>query len=1012
MKQLLKGVIAASPDSFILPNLWTKHGGLVRSTFATEDEQFRSLLDGLDRRNMVLQGSGTESELTPRRRLIKLLDSTISGPFTTELPQQSWDLHADKEMLARTLLKWSTSLRRPGTEKIFVAVRILRFWSKLGLDTTEAILHFIEPEVCDINCNKTAFYQIVSELARSQHFSTSRYLQWLIARGGIYDASDVLEDGPCATRLVAELPTHNLSERICDLRATLLSRADFMIDEEEDHTRVCMISMNRTLLGMQGYGDIDLEDGNFGVGSVEELLSRASRTNKSEIGLWLRQKVKIQMDQAAIPHLEEWENATVKSGMASISLSDFNAVKRYLGLIDDFSMLADVLKLVSSSSNAEVLASCADSINLHLNEFAAIGALKNLFDLLMGRIRSFTEELDFVPRVLLVSLSDLASRLPEQRLVAQHLSNELALSDRKTAADACSPVSDHMALMQTAESDFTDEIEKVLASGNSMDKQTLERLFQKIVLRLEESFDKSPEKQRSCGLLLTRLKTFDAESFNILMNTWVSRFLQLNKRPSIIHILGPLISLGCLALLDVVTTLGSSPAKNFVPATSQEALSLVLPLSFVPEAMSIDEACRFSIMQSHLRTDSSRSVLRIVRQAMEGASDLDGSRLHGQDMHELLQRLVLADTDLVVRELIVPLLQNSKPTVLNVVNSAVDRLLLCNAPPTSITPEMILGLADDLSLPFCQVKLATMFSPDSAMSGIDAGSSERLEAFDTAIESAVTAGRTSWASIVPLLDISIAKHLRQRAASQFLSSIPLLKNLTSESADLQQRLTHAKNLLHIVGATAYSISEVPSTVPGPGSETPGALHNIWLILANTQVSSAIKDAIIATWLPLLLTFTAIHRHAFENTKAGNEQRGKTIIALSAIHLELESRVASTETTSSLGEQVYDLALYLVDSLPDEVRLQCIRALRDTTSIPRIQYLFSIATNPSEWLVLMQKERVIPGPVSHTASKNSVVEKERVTPFPLRRWEMLGEPTPNVGENDTSLSLTLFGARRG
>jgi mediator of RNA polymerase II transcription subunit 12 len=41
-----------------------------------------------------------------------------------------------------------------------------------------------------------------------------------------------------------------------------------------------------------------------------------------------------------------------------------------------------------------------------------------------------------------------------------------------------------------------------------------------------------------------------------------------------------------------------------------------------------------------------------------------------------------------------------------------------------------------------------------------------------------------------------------------------------------------------------------------------------------------------------------------------------------------------------------------------------------------------------------------------------MEREKVAPYPLRRWEMLGEPTPNIGENDTSLSLTLFGARKG
>ena len=37
--------------------------------------------------------------------------------------------------------------------------------------------------------------------------------------------------------------------------------------------------------------------------------------------------------------------------------------------------------------------------------------------------------------------------------------------------------------------------------------------------------------------------------------------------------------------------------------------------------------------------------------------------------------------------------------------------------------------------------------------------------------------------------------------------------------------------------------------------------------------------------------------------------------------------------------------------------------------------------------------------------------EKLSPFLFRRWEILSEPTPNVGENDTSLSLTLFDARK-
>ena len=37
--------------------------------------------------------------------------------------------------------------------------------------------------------------------------------------------------------------------------------------------------------------------------------------------------------------------------------------------------------------------------------------------------------------------------------------------------------------------------------------------------------------------------------------------------------------------------------------------------------------------------------------------------------------------------------------------------------------------------------------------------------------------------------------------------------------------------------------------------------------------------------------------------------------------------------------------------------------------------------------------------------------ERLTPFQFRRWEMLNEPTPNVGENDTAVDLGLFEARK-
>ncbi len=163
------------------------------------------------------------------------------------------------------------------------------------------------------------------------------------------------------------------------------------------------------------------------------------------------------------------------------------------------------------------------------------------------------------------------------------------------------------------------------------------------------------------------------------------------------------------------------------------------------------------------------------------------------------------------------------------------------------------------------------------------------------------------------------------------------------------------------------------------------------------------------WLPLLLSFTTIYTSAFEATKAGQENRAKAILALTAILLQMQALDTIKEDIKNLIEQTFDLALYLVDSLPEDMRQLCIRSLRDTISSHRISYLLSIAPNPTEWLVLSQKERILPPPGA--GGVESAVEKEKLVPFSLRRWEMLGEPTPNVGENDTSLSLTLFGARR-
>lgn len=1023
LKVLLKDLMSSNIQSFISPKMWKTHRDVLMTNLGSKDSRLDAVLSIIDRRNNRFIQAGNLKEPSPRRRLIALLDRSLFHPFSSDLLRLCWEVDEDKDLLVSTVLEWAASCHRPGHVKVYVAARLIRFWSKMGPDVTGSIFKFLDSATCQSSRRKSAFYHVVSELARSEHFSTPRYLQWLIARGGIYNSAELHVDGPASTRLLAELPLTNVSEGVIDLRTALLGRADLSIDDEEDQIQDCMVFMNRNLPGMQTRVDVGLEPIEYSTTSgLSELPSDLSRTIRSELGLWLRQKVKLQMVQPTIPPLEDWDDSPVKSGTSAISGSEFNTVRRYLEHLEDYSILADVLKIATTSNDVEVLASCSDTLNLHLETFAAIGALNDLFDVLMDRLRALTEENNSVLRTFLVSLSDLASRLPAQNNVAQQLARELARSDRKTAADACSPVSDHMAIVETAEVDFTDEIEKVLASGNSMDQATLERLFGRIILRLQASWEKSPEQQRSCALLLTRLRTFDAKQFDLLMAGWIHRILELQSRPSMMQVFGPLISFGCLALRDVVLSCDPSEKEadtGCLPtsAASMELLCLLVATCNFPDVMTHEETYRLRIKQSHMQKDFPLNILSVTCQAFADAySGTHAGSAHALEtktvlesapMYEIYQRLILRDPVGFSQQLAVPLLQCSGQETVAAINSVVDKMLLAGIITEPITTELLLNIADDFSLPFCQVKLASMLV---GQEGDEAGQSTHLADFDNAIESAVNAGKTSWASIIPLLDASTAQHLRRRADTQFLSLFPSPKAPSSDDLSTETRITRAENFLRLVGATAHSIS---TSTPDPGnaslaSEIVTALNGTWLLFANTQPPE-VRDATLSKWLPLLLSFMTIHVSAFEATKQGNENRAKVILALVAVLLQLQALDVPTPAIAALIEHTFDLALILADGLPEDLRLQCIRSLQDTTCNPQISYILSIAANPTEWLMLSQKEKapVIPG-----ANAAAPAEKEKLTPFVLRRWEMLGEPTPNVGENDTSLSLTLFGARRG
>lgn len=75
------------------------------------------------------------------------------------------------------------------------------------------------------------------------------------------------------------------------------------------------------------------------------------------------------------------------------------------------------------------------------------------------------------------------------------------------------------------------------------------------------------------------------------------------------------------------------------------------------------------------------------------------------------------------------------------------------------------------------------------------------------------------------------------------------------------------------------------------------------------------------------------------------------------------------------------------------------------ALPGQQQAISMATASS------QIAQALPTPSALTRAMGGAAQDTKYTPFVLRRWELMQDPTPNAGENDTSLSLQLFAARR-
>ncbi|PHH75612.1 hypothetical protein CDD80_2226 [Ophiocordyceps camponoti-rufipedis] len=1046
---LLKTLLRNNPESFVAPGLWPRHRDALKAFLAQDDGVSQDAWQRVNGRNARLLVASTASPPAGRQHLIKLFDSTIQGHYDRELAAKCLAVTDDRAELVKTLVEWATSVHRPGLAKIYVAVSLIKSWA--ATNATSVIVDLLDDVPPTDRLRKKAIFHLVSELVRGGLFSVPKYIKWLIGRGGLHDAAEIdPDDGPCSSRLLVELPIHCLSESQRSQRTNLLRRAGQYSTADEAKDMANALRCVDGSLGLsQHLGDADGASNKCL--SLPKLLRRVSHSSKavqSSIGAHLRDVLTPELLAKVEP-------------VAALSM--FSSARLVLETAQDFGCLSQVLKSHAAASDVDVLAACADTINSLLDVFLAMGTADGLFGSLSGRLKSLNREQAAGARPLLVALTSLARRLPHRSGIAQQLQRELAQSERSSAIDACSPVSDSMAL--NGESEVSEQIDKLLASGNTVDPPTMNRLFRNIIPKLEAGWVKADGGRRLLASLLARLRIFDAQHFDKLMADWVSHVGTLGERPRLATLFPMLISLGCLSMPMVLQSANSvadpGSASDASAVYLQELLQLVV-MKPPRAAACLDtvEAYRFEVQQKAARLEHPGALLSLIRKAVSEYAAV-GTRHRPLDeagcedgLVETMRYLVVADSSAVAKALDVGTLATG---AVELVKRIVGKLLAPDGQGgCQESLDRLLSLSNELTMPFCQLKL------DVDLSG--EGDDKALEGFARAMDRAIEARSIAWTRMLPCLSQDITRSLSTQAHARFLGLMPSPKSAKEEEE--KEEKDDDDDDGHVVDLAENLLGVLEAITPPKSAQLTTALAeklcDLWEIVASPQQHQKKREVVLDRWLPALLRFVVLHSAcAPEATGTGatgattttntNSSTANTAPTSATTTAATAPTTATTTATSpqhddvrariililcgllleldrpSLSEHVLDVATLLIDTLPDETRIQCSKTVlflpgsasqphaSSSSSDARLYYLFSL--QPPTWaenLKLAHKERAS---IAYSAAARGMstlygigpASSERLSPYVLRRWEVLSEPTPNVGENDTSLSLGLFEA---
>ncbi|KAK4539851.1 hypothetical protein LTR36_010312 [Oleoguttula mirabilis] len=999
LQKLIAVLAVTNRGCLIIPQTWEKYKYLLTPASAP-DVSNASMAENLAIRNERLAKPLVRTPASIRSTLVDLyaeLDAVGLQVDIETLTDTCLTMMPATDTLVPALLDWASSPYRHGASRLYLAARLISNIRAMGHDTDSAILFYLDAlSATRAPAQVDGLYRVIGELVPLDGFSVGRYLQWLISSGALYTE----QEAECATGLLAALPAGSLPMHVVNLRQTLLGRLE----------------------GAKGLQWLITA----AVTAFEDALSK-SEAEAMTLGLisdgWSL-PVKVALTQHVRARI--WP----LSRDVGIGLGTFCLLRDVLASLPDASTLAELVDAVTGTVDAALLATATDTLSMHAESLAALGQLQRLTDRVVERYRALRSQQP-LDRTFILAITTLVKRMAGMGPLMSLLANDLAICDQQGSLAVCSPASDSLIGMHASTLDSDDDIDAVFASGNSMDDQLMLRVFMRVVQRASKPHPTESGPVSKLSAWLNQLRLVGGSVFDQMVATYLhSVFKAAGDGSNPAGAVTALVASGC-AGLDAI----ADCAKL---AGTRQAADLAMHLLLSPDAacasLHVTERYRYTVMQTRCRTEHAETVLTLLCTAcqeqsfaVEDSGVIDLVVGYATRMPAMLKRAFE---------------QTPQSPALLVNVGRLFRAIATGAaypadgPAEAFSLQSAMELASPLSVPFCAGFLEYRLKMGLNSPGIE-------ELVQGALIRLIEGGNDVWPQLLEAVGEPAKRALHVWAHEQLLLAACRVED--EDNAVTEAMIGRYLDVLDVTNAAFDNRDDMAVLVTLAEKLRDGEKQLTDFDLMASDVTE--KMASLARALRILLHICALHMQASTmETEACRQARGHLLMALCAmlVHPVIQMQ-------QDLAEYIFDVASSLADSLPHAALTAIARSMTATKPLDArvLAILVSAPAGTDAWLALAsqvqpsgsQQQRAIakhpsqqglggvrsgvPGQTiagssqhaqqqrawPHAGGANRAAVEMKTTPFPLRRWEIMPDSTPVMGENDTSLSLGLFGARK-